>query len=357
MKLSMGRASSPLTRPKAHAPSHEAGLPGVAAIPWWQRLAFFYPARPYVIPATVGIVMALVVGLLDLVFGSGHASDIRGLITPLFMANAVWGAAYVMRGTLGTIRDLRPWLRDGENAVDDLHAQTLGVSIKVAVVATVIGPLVMVPLRGLRHGSPVHFYREDPTNFVITILVWLFLGPVVFHSVLIVRTLLEAGRRLEVDLLSLDALTGFGRVGLRFVLTVGVGSALIGMQAWVAEAPGGATFAGGLSFSWLLLCGAMLLLPSLTVRASIRARKTAELDAIERGLQGDSAASSKLAVARSGPPPSGLDLLLYRDWVRELPDWPINSPTLRRFALYLLIPVGSWLGGALVELLVDRAVG
>jgi hypothetical protein len=33
--------------------------------------------------------------------------------------------------------------------------------------------------------------------------------------------------------------------------------------------------------------------------------------------------------------------------------WPIDAPTLRRFALYLAIPFGSWFGGALVERMVD----
>jgi hypothetical protein len=32
---------------------------------------------------------------------------------------------------------------------------------------------------------------------------------------------------------------------------------------------------------------------------------------------------------------------------------PIDAPTLRRFALYLAIPLGSWFGGALVERMVD----
>jgi predicted MFS family arabinose efflux permease len=34
-------------------------------------------------------------------------------------------------------------------------------------------------------------------------------------------------------------------------------------------------------------------------------------------------------------------------------EWPVDASTLTRFALYLAIPVGSWLGGALVERLVN----
>jgi hypothetical protein len=305
----------------------------VGSIPWWERLAFGLPGRPYAVPGLAAIGMALVVALLDEAFGTEHTRDVRGLVTPLFVANAVWGTAYVMSGALRTVVDLEPWLRDGAAATRELQSRLLRVSGKTAIMATLVGPLVMVPLRGLRHGGPIDFFREDPTNFVITIVIWIFLGPVVFHSALIVRALLAAGRRIRVDLFTLDALSSFGRVGLRFVLTVGFGATLIGMQAWTAESPGGAAFSGGLFVFWLLLCAVFLLIPSWTVRAAIRAEKNAELEAIEHALRGDRAAAMGLAVAQLGAVPTGVDLLVYRDWVRGLSDWPINSPTLRRFAL------------------------
>ncbi len=48
------------------------------------------------------------------------------------------------------------------------------------------------------------------------------------------------------------------------------------------------------------------------------------------------------------------DLLAYRAFVEGLREWPFDTSTLVRFALYTLIPVGSWLGGAFVERLLDR---
>ena len=35
--------------------------------------------------------------------------------------------------------------------------------------------------------------------------------------------------------------------------------------------------------------------------------------------------------------------------IEDLRNWPFESSTLIRFTLYLLIPLGSWLGGAFVE--------
>jgi hypothetical protein len=46
--------------------------------------------------------------------------------------------------------------------------------------------------------------------------------------------------------------------------------------------------------------------------------------------------------------------VFYEGRIASVPEWPFDTPTIARFGLYLLIPLGSWLGGALVErLLVD----
>jgi len=34
-------------------------------------------------------------------------------------------------------------------------------------------------------------------------------------------------------------------------------------------------------------------------------------------------------------------------------EWPFDASTLVRFGLYLLIPLGSWAGGAFVERVID----
>ena len=38
-------------------------------------------------------------------------------------------------------------------------------------------------------------------------------------------------------------------------------------------------------------------------------------------------------------------------------EWPFDASTLARFGLYLLIPLGSWAGGALVERLINAILG
>jgi hypothetical protein len=37
-------------------------------------------------------------------------------------------------------------------------------------------------------------------------------------------------------------------------------------------------------------------------------------------------------------------------------EWPFDAPTLARFLLYVAIPLGSWIGGALAERLLGAAL-
>ena len=46
-------------------------------------------------------------------------------------------------------------------------------------------------------------------------------------------------------------------------------------------------------------------------------------------------------------------LLALETRIQDVREWPIDTPTFARVALLLMIPLGSWLGGALVEKLLD----
>jgi len=96
---------------------------------------------------------------------------------------------------------------------------------------------------------------------------------------------------------------------------------------------------------------AALLLPSLGARARIREKKLRELG---RGRD----ALSRQPFRPGDPPlPRGyVDLLLYEERVARVSEWPLDAPAMFRFALYLLIPLAGWVGGALVELALSLAL-
>ena len=49
-------------------------------------------------------------------------------------------------------------------------------------------------------------------------------------------------------------------------------------------------------------------------------------------------------------------LLAYMNQIESVREWPFDAPTLTRFFLYVAIPLGSWVGGALVERLLGAAL-
>jgi hypothetical protein len=98
---------------------------------------------------------------------------------------------------------------------------------------------------------------------------------------------------------------------------------------------------------------AALWLPTSGVRQRLLEAKRAELLRVHAALRGERGAAGTLAVARRAPEPSLADLLAYERFLQGLPTTPFDQANRIRFALYLALPLGSWLGGALVE----RAIG
>jgi len=49
-------------------------------------------------------------------------------------------------------------------------------------------------------------------------------------------------------------------------------------------------------------------------------------------------------------------LLAWETRVERMSAWPFDATSLFRFALLLLVPLGSWLGGALVERAVNALI-
>jgi hypothetical protein len=51
------------------------------------------------------------------------------------------------------------------------------------------------------------------------------------------------------------------------------------------------------------------------------------------------------------------NLIAYHQLIARVREWPIDFANLLRFFLYLFIGLGSWLGGAIVERLLDSTLG
>ncbi len=96
------------------------------------------------------------------------------------------------------------------------------------------------------------------------------------------------------------------------------------------------------------LSAAGLLLPTLGVHRRIQQAKAAELEAVWRQVE------EARGLGENDQLPG---LLAYETRIAATREWPFDAGALRRLGLYLLIPVASWVGGALMERLVDAALG
>jgi hypothetical protein len=102
------------------------------------------------------------------------------------------------------------------------------------------------------------------------------------------------------------------------------------------------------------LGAASLVLPCLGIRQRIKQAKAAELARVRGEIE------ARLAALRDGYTERSIELpglLAWEARVADVPEWPFGTPVLLRFVLLVLIPLGSWLGGAMVERLVEGVLG
>jgi hypothetical protein len=152
----------------------------------------------------------------------------------------------------------------------------------------------------------------------------------------------------EIDLLDMRRHLVEGRIGLRLALVwivgISISSLMISNSNRFLLTVPLMVFAFGIA-------AVALVLPVRRLHLRIRDAKRHEMQAVRTRL-----AATRDAVMRGDPGANGrlADLLAYADHLNDVREWPFDNRTLSRFVLYLLIPLGSWLGGALVERLVGR---
>jgi hypothetical protein len=335
--------------------------------PWTQRL---YEAAG-VSPAWVGagvfaglsaafLAAELLLGRQRLLTGV-DTSDLRDVrlafVNFLLLAYLPTALFYLLRGTRRRLETLRP-LFGGSG--EELHrlADECGVyAARERWTAGLLGIAGALLLPLLAEGGEF-IYR--PATWTPEVFWHRVTAPFIgwWSGQLILAMVAESARfsalavRLPaLDLLDLRPLAPFARQGLANVLA---GVLLIGILAlFLLESGFGSMIAIVGAFD-LAVCAVGLLLPVRGAHLRIRAAKQEELDWLRPRLR---AARAGLAAEGQGGREGLADLLAWQRHVESLPDWPFDAPTLWRAALYLLIPLGSWAGGAVVERVVDALLG
>jgi hypothetical protein len=268
----------------------------------------------------------------------------------------VGGYAYGRREIVRDVEDLGPVFRGSVQQ----HAAFLREAASSEGLRGWVGSLVAVPIGLLvvtsRNTGAPYLMSDEPWDHDVVwalgcnVLLFSILGRIAVgtfrHSELFARIEASLG---PVDLLRPHLLAPFARRGLRIAF-LWIGGSSIASIIFVNQ-----------RFSWLtglVLVGTMLLgtfafvLPVRGLHQRIRTAKAAELervrDAIDRAREALLSGAADATAAARMP-----GLLAYEHRVASVSEWPLGTPQIARFGLVIAIGLGSWLGAALVEHLVE----
>ena len=286
------------------------------------------------------------------------ASDFRLALALIGLLAYLLGAfPAAVRGAERTLRELAPAFLDpalvGESLADVTGRRRTPRLTRIG--ACGAASFLLVPLATNLTPETWYLWRLPPEAIVHRLL----LGPLGWLVARLTAVMWIESRRLDalganalrIDLLDLGPLEPLARAGLRHSL-IGAGQISFLLVAFLDD-----QVAPGLPFVLVLGCAANLALSAAALWLPLRGahqaivrEKSAELERSTAQLRARAEAGAREA------PGTLADALAWRRHVESVPDWPIDLPTLRRFVLYLAIPLGSWLGGAFVELLLERVV-
>lgn len=181
----------------------------------------------------------------------------------------------------------------------------------------------------------------------------------IFRSLSFLRTdtvafVRDLDHRVAIDLFDIAKLDGFGRIALRGALPWLVTGTivlllLLGQQSSELFVPlvVGLISSATIVFAWPMwrvhrLIDRAKKIELARLRPAIaEAMRVFEADGIE-----DDRATTRLAA-----------LLALEARIEHVREWPLDLPTVMRFAAYLALPLGSWLGGAFVERILNLVMG
>ncbi|MCZ6783727.1 MAG: hypothetical protein O7G30_10515 [Proteobacteria bacterium] len=334
------------TRPRARA---------TGALPWELRLGEQLPLPPFVLGAALTLLLFLCFALEQGIHGfplwapppgsrfpysaEVHAAAMSALLFGYF----VGAYAYSYAATRVDLEEI-----GGEARFRDIVGPSRRAGLVLVVLlwfwmSSAVGPIGTGDLtRPVREGT-------------ITPLVGFFLAAWVFgrlgyFTVRGARTAADAAAAsVDIDIWNVRLLDRFGRIGLRLALVWIVGVTLFSLTLLSDPNPEDVPARWPIMVATIFLAVLSLLLPVRGVQRRVRTVKRAELDRLDEALRQLRQAPSAPGPA-AGPAPGRMaDLLATRAYVADVREWPFDAPTLTRFVLFLLIPLGSWLGGAFVE--------
>jgi hypothetical protein len=329
--------------------------------PGWLLIAF--PAVLY--PLYLALEALFGRGLAEATAFSGDFAARFPLTLSTMLGYAAMMYTYAARGTFRDLEALRPVLQTDGGTYSELRRQLtrferrrlrlgglIGIAFALIIQEGVFDLLTLV--------LAWEFSVRDVCAGLLGFAFWITGGRGTMYLIDSARLYSRIGERhVAVDLLDLGPLSPLTQHGLRIVLLL-----VIITAAGLATLAVGNPFMSGslvivmfVAFVWnAALAAAAFVLPVRGLRRQIRARKVEELARVREEIRLD-----RDLVARRGPDSAEAGarlpgLMVYEQRIESVREWPFDAPTLARFFLYVAIPLGSWIGGALVERLLGAAL-
>jgi len=274
-----------------------------------------------------------------------------GLFFAVLLAYIIPVHHLIMQRSLTALKQLRPQLSSHSELVSAYAHRIVNKplwwqvsTLAAGLAAGMLHNLLILGSEGLT-ASPT--LPGSLLNLIITAVIWVVMMGTITSLIENAVLFKRLTARVEFDVLNTRSLTPFGSIAVSSTL------ALIGAQAafpllivgsdssWVSFAPG------------LVATGApmvvLFLLPVIPMHQRIMTAKQAALEKVTQDLA-PLTASANSDYAALQP------LLTYRREVMDAPEWPFDTSVIGRLAVYLIIPPLTWIGAALIEILVDTAI-
>ena len=338
--------------------------------PWSLRLIAALGLPAWLGGAALGLAVFALFLVFTAIFGEGLGrlaevgfewGWLAELIQDLFLGFTVAVVAASVDGARREIEALRPHLAPATREAADLARAVLryprsvlaaaGLVGAVSAVATVQSPGLWPQGRmpAWSHPSVLWLFARN------AVVWWIVLRGLAFELVLAWRFSQLAERIERVDLLDRSAFAPFSRRALRCVL---LWMLLAAWDSLTYVGPGwavGELLALGL-VTLAVFAFAAFLLPLLGPHRRLREAKARELARVRGAL----AAQRERVLAADPREVAGgrlADLLAWEARVAGANTWPLETSTLARFALYLGLGLGSWVGAGLVQHALERVIG
>jgi hypothetical protein len=343
--------------------------------PFWVRIATETSLSPGWLLIAFPAVLYPTYLLLEVLFGRGLAAatdfgkDFRAQILPagtVTLGYIVMMYTYVARGTLRDLESLRSVLREGEAAYAELQQKLTRFERRRLWIGGLVGIAfwcLLWEIRGLPFAALIpagDFEVGYASGFLLFSAFWITAGRGTVYLVDAARLYSRIGeRQVTVDLLDPSPVSPLMYHGLRIVLLLTIITA-VGAIIMTVRGP---TLPRSFMVAWFLascwnvpLAAAAFVLPVRGLRRQIRARKTEELAKVREDIRRNRELAAEPGTESAEASTRLPGLLAFEKRIESVRDWPFDAPTLTRFFLYVAIPLGSWIGGALVERLLGAAL-